>query len=551
MNLVKWFRKNNTKVMAVVVILLMIAFIGGSSLTYMLQSNRGGLKETVAYFADNNKITRQDIYTASNELDILKILGANQMLPRLQVPLFRNTPDLHGFLLSELLFSEQKISPASVNELKRIIRTNQYRITDTQINDIHKQTVPSTKNWICLKNEARRAGIRVKEEDVGQFLGQAIPQFFNGGTYSQVIGAVVNKYGITEQQILTTFGHVLSILQYAHWICSGEDITIRQIMQTMAWEEESVDVEFVEFNSSVFAENQESPSEEQKIEHFEKYKKYLPGEISDDNPYGFGYKLPDMVQLEYIAVRTEDVEQIIEPIGQDELEEFYERYKKQLFTEDELSDPNDPSSPQKITPYSEVAGMISKQLRQDKIQSKTQSIIKEAISLTETSLQDMNETELKNLSNEQFIEKAGDYKAAAENLSQKHNIEIFTGQTGLIGPIEMQNDEYLAPLYLQSPGYNPVTLAQVVFAVGELAAPVLRPVGLDLDLAAVVVGAAPRAPGRGRATVRRDRWRATAGLWCAAGAVVARRCGPGVGRVPGPGTAGRQRSLRDPTGMLC
>ncbi len=29
MNLVKWFRKNNKKVMAVVVIVLMIGFIGG------------------------------------------------------------------------------------------------------------------------------------------------------------------------------------------------------------------------------------------------------------------------------------------------------------------------------------------------------------------------------------------------------------------------------------------------------------------------------------------------------------------------------------------
>ena len=37
MSLVKWFRKNNTKIMAVVVIVLMVGFIGGSALTSLLQ----------------------------------------------------------------------------------------------------------------------------------------------------------------------------------------------------------------------------------------------------------------------------------------------------------------------------------------------------------------------------------------------------------------------------------------------------------------------------------------------------------------------------------
>jgi len=36
MNLVKWLRKNNMKVMAVVVIVLMVAFVGGSALNYLL-----------------------------------------------------------------------------------------------------------------------------------------------------------------------------------------------------------------------------------------------------------------------------------------------------------------------------------------------------------------------------------------------------------------------------------------------------------------------------------------------------------------------------------
>ena len=126
MNLVKWFRKNNTKIMAVVVILLMVAFIGGSSLSYLLQP--GMKNQTVAYYADNIKIKTQDIITARSELDLLKMLKANILLRMLPVQMFQDLPDLHAFLLGELLFAEQRISPEAVNVLKRIIRTNQYQI---------------------------------------------------------------------------------------------------------------------------------------------------------------------------------------------------------------------------------------------------------------------------------------------------------------------------------------------------------------------------------------------------------------------------------------
>ena len=66
--------------MAVMVILLMIAFIGGSSLSYLLQP--GMKNETVAYYGDNLKIKNQDIITARNELDLLKMLKANILLRR-------------------------------------------------------------------------------------------------------------------------------------------------------------------------------------------------------------------------------------------------------------------------------------------------------------------------------------------------------------------------------------------------------------------------------------------------------------------------------------
>jgi len=468
MNLVKWFRKNNKKVMAVVVIVIMLGFVGG---TYIQQLGRRRTMQhkTVAYFADNKKITNHDIYVlARQELDVLRMLRADQLL---------RSQDLLGVLLGELLFAEQRTSPALFNPIKQTIRTNQYRISDRQISDMYRRSVPSSVYWLLLKNEAELAGIRVQNEDVGKLLGQAIPQLFNGQTYSQRIGALIDQRRIPEQQILTIFGKLLAVLQYANMICSSEDVTSSQIMHVASRENETMDVEFVEFDSAVFAKTQSQPSEEKMAEHFDKYRKFVAGDASEENPYGFGYKLPDRVQLEYMVVKLEDIAPIITPPTHQEAEEYYQRNREQLFTEQVPLNPNDPNSPltERIKSYAEVAGAISDQLRKNKINSKTESILQEAKTLTEADLEDINDVELANLSTEQLAEIVGDYETAAGQLSEKHNVKVYAGRTGLLSPIDIQTDVHLATLYLQDYGYNPVELTQIVFAVDELAVSELAP----------------------------------------------------------------------------
>jgi len=470
MNLVKWFRKNKTKVMAVVVIVIMIGFIGGSSLTYLLQGGRRRHK-TVANFADNREITTQDLDLARQELEILKMLQADVLL---------RSQDLQGILLGELLFVEQRTSPALINHIKQTIRTYQYRISDKQINDIYRRSVPSSIYWMLLKNEAQLAGIRVPNEQAGELLGKVIPQLFNGQTYSQRIGFLINQYRLPQQQLLTIFSQLLAVMQYAQMICSNQDVTSSQITQAVATEQESVDAELVEFDSAVFASSIENPASSIEQEHFNKYKKFLPSNVSDENPYGFAYKLPDRVQLEYIVVRLDDVRTLITPPTNQEKEDHYNRKIQSAtgeFTEKVPSDPNDPNSPmtQRIKTYAEVTDTISQQLMNNKINSKAESILAEAEALTEAGLQDMNDTELANLSTEQLAKIAGDYKTTAEQLSENYNIKLFTGRTGLLSPIDMQTNEYLARLYLEGQGRNPVSLTQIVFAVDDLAASELGP----------------------------------------------------------------------------
>lgn len=464
MNLVKWFRKNNKKVMAVVVIVIMFGFIGGGTLLQQLSKRRIG---ALAHFGEKNEITDNDRLLARRELEILRMLRADALL---------RSQDLHGIFLGELLFSDQRASPALINRLKQTIRTNQYRISEKQINDIYRRRVPADIYWLLLQNEAQNAGIRISNAQVGELLGRVIPQLFEGQTYSQLIGAIIRQQRIPEPQILTTLGKLLAVLQYSAIVCSNENLTTRQITQTASNEEERVNVEFVKFDSAVFAEKQDEPGADKIAEHFDKYKAIAPGTVSDENPHGFGYKLPDRVQLEYIAVKLDEVKTIVKRPTQDELGDYFSRNKEQLFTEEVPSDPNDPNSLpiRKSKSYAEVANSISQQLLKDKINSTAQNILQEARTLTEEGFADL-EIESTKVTTEQLREKAGDYKTTTAQLSEKYKIKIYTGQTGLLSPTDMQSDQNLATLFLQGYGQNPVRLSKVVFAVDELAVSELGP----------------------------------------------------------------------------
>jgi len=195
MNLIKWLRRNNKKIMAVVVIVLMFAFVGGSALQYLLQP-RGRAKSAYAYYGKNAKITPEMINAASAEIEILQALQANAVLQQ---------QDLRGILLGELLFSQSRGSQALMNQVMQMIRRNQFLISDKQLSQMYDRTAMPAVYWILLTNEAASAGIRVPTADVGGLLGRIIPQLFRGQSYPAVMNGMVSRFRASEESILEVF----------------------------------------------------------------------------------------------------------------------------------------------------------------------------------------------------------------------------------------------------------------------------------------------------------------------------------------------------------
>jgi hypothetical protein len=469
MSLVRWLRKNNKKLMAIVVIVLMVGFIGGSSLTYMLRSSKN-YSDVVATIYDSRKVTQYDLALAAREMEILQILGAEKILQMPQISLLQ-TPDLHAVLLGELLFSERSGSPEVISSLSQIIGTNLYRISEKQINDLYNRKMPISYYWYCLSREAASAGIKVSNEGAGQILGQVMPAIFNGRSYQQYMASIVNSQGMPESEILAIFGKLLAVLQYSHLVCDQESITSLELKHLSKSQSESISVELVKLDSELFVKTQQEPDEGTMIGHFNKYKSFFAGQVSDQNPYGFGYMLPERVKLQYIILKLPDVSKIIKAPTQDEMESYYNQNKSALFSEEVRKDPNDANSPMitRVKPYSTVASIISKQLTQNKINSKAQSILQDARTLTEAGAADYNDTKLGKLSAGELKNISGDYQAVAVQLSKKYDIKVYSGNTGLLSAKDMVNDKNLSILSFSNPtGSIPVSLVDMAFAVNDL-----------------------------------------------------------------------------------
>jgi hypothetical protein len=475
MSLMLWFRKYNKRIMAFVVIALMIVFTIGPALDY-LSARRSGVNRVVAHYKDNQKITSTDLAWAQKQLELLRMVGASAIL-RPQDPRYVPTQDLQTVLLGELLFAERATALETIGRIRQLVNRGSYEISDEQINDIYAREYSANIYWLMLTKEARSAGLRVPASAAREQLKLIIPRIVEGATYERAVSEIIRREGVSEEQVLETFGELMAVLEYGRTMSSILDRTSQQNLHEAAWNEQTIDAEYVLFDSGIFAEQARRPSGKQINEQFEKYKGYFAGDVNEDNPYGFGYKWPARIELEYIAVRLDDVAAAVARPTQQETEEFYQQHLSQSpIAYMAPSDPNDPNSQmvQKTRSYAEVAGTISRGLYLQRVDSKAEQILTEAKSITEVNLGEIEGEKIK-LTDEQIKSRSVDYEKTAAQLSEKYKLKVYAGKTGLLSAADIESDPNLRMLYLGGSGYLNMGLSRMVFAVDKLKAGVLGP----------------------------------------------------------------------------
>ena len=458
MSLVKWMRKNNRTIMTIVVIVIMLGFVGGVGLQQLLRRAGGGKGEVRAYYLDDKTIRGMDIFQANNELKVLRSLFAGEMLRRRQ--------NFKSRLLGELLFPDSQSAAMTRLQMYQAMAQGLLDVSGAEIDAFFNQVGGrSDIYWILLNAEARRAGCVVSPSQAREELKVLIPRMIEGASAAALMRNVISNYRLPEDEIMRIFADLRGVMVYAEIITNSEAVTTNEIRAVLGRTGEKLKTEFVQFAAADYLEEQTDPNQEPLRVQFETYKAYEQGRASDENPHGFGYKLPDRAQLEYIIVRIADVAELIERPSQDDMEKYFTD-NIDRFTEEVQVDPNDPDSRiQRVKNYADVAGQIRNSLINERKERLANLIINDALELADAAFVNL---EMDKATSADFKAAAVGYEEVASKLSQTHNITAYTGKTGMLSINDLAGDPHLGMLAMEGQSQIPVDLSKLVFAIDEL-----------------------------------------------------------------------------------
>ena len=169
MHPIKWIRQNQTKLMAVFVILIMIAFIMPTLLSQLAKPRSGGPTKAMWYYGNGKSINFNDIKQAENELTAMRNLYVDRF--------FVSQRDLSFLLVGHLLFPETAQGAMVSDGIKGIVAQNQLHINSVRIDNFFEQARARPQLfWILLRAEAKNAGCAVSPQRAGEILNILIPR---------------------------------------------------------------------------------------------------------------------------------------------------------------------------------------------------------------------------------------------------------------------------------------------------------------------------------------------------------------------------------------
>jgi len=458
MHLVKWIRKNTSKIMVFVIIFAMLAFVVGQfGLRMIFELMGGGNNQLIATYEDKQKIKSPDFLQAQSELTVLRMLMADRLL------LSQSGGGFSGPLLVSLLFPDSQFSSEIASQMKQAVQQGQLQITQSELDEFFRQQPERPEIlWILLKEEAKRAGCVMPDESAQQTLRYAIPQMTNNQIdAAMLVSGIISNNNLSEKQILRIFSDLMAVLSYANDVMNSQAVTINQVKAELGRSKERLDAEFAKINAEPFIDENAEITGEQFQQQFEKYKAVVSGNPTQDNPFGFGYMLPKQIQLEYMIVLMDDVQKQIEKPTAEALEEYYSR-NIDRFTTSVPSDPNNPESERitKTQSFAEAQASIQRNLESEKTNTLANIIFNDIKAGTETGFETVNFDEA---SVEQLQEAAGDYVAVSKQMVDKYQVPVKTGKTGWLNRDALSQDKILSTLGLRR-GQQYLRLSDLAFA---------------------------------------------------------------------------------------
>jgi len=327
---------------------LMVAFLLPAA--FFRSSGKNTTENFAATFKDSKgkevKITQGMLEAAENELKALQSLRITEFYLVLQdssVPqniraILQNT--LQGMMgigqgpvkvANLLLFSNQNSDLRSTNfmqqsrnELLRKADVSNW-VDDPESLTFLKESIQqlagveakdSAFYYILLAQEAQQMGIRPSLDAVDKLLElRNLQRLFN--LPNPTIADILKNCNLRETgQLKMAVANYIAIVRYCDLITKTLYISEPQLKKSIRdqIQQNNISGTYVTFPGSQFRELVEEPKLEELQEQLKQYKTSEPQKVTEENPHGFGYRLPDRVKIEFLMIDLDQVQKGIENV---------------------------------------------------------------------------------------------------------------------------------------------------------------------------------------------------------------------------------------------
>ncbi|HSI36973.1 MAG TPA: hypothetical protein VK986_25530, partial [Tepidisphaeraceae bacterium] len=316
--MIKYFRKNQKKAMAIFGILLMIAFalpIG------MGQMNRGGGGDRAAGTVLGKPVTYNDSVRFKNEWRALREhygpMGLALALG--SVPTGESALVVQGLTNARLRQAASEIirNYGPTPQLWQILSQSQppqMRAIGDAVYvgaGIFEQIEANEDAFMLLVREAEANGIGADDETITAILAAEM-----GGQAPPDAGTPEGREYQNRRALLRDFLKVIGSARRAATVAKVSQPLRSYLMGTQA---QQLAVNVLEFDAKDFLAQAPAPTEDEVKAHFDKYKD--KDAKADETP--FGYKIPNRVKFDAIAISADEVKKAIKPVQGEDVAEYY------------------------------------------------------------------------------------------------------------------------------------------------------------------------------------------------------------------------------------
>ena len=327
----RFFQRNQKKLLAVFGAFLMVVFI----LPTTFNSNRGARENPVVAYLGDEKVRASEFGQARADWDAVR---------RVAIP----------------VGPFQQISYARL-----------------KLGRVAMEIEQSPELFLLLQKEALRQGIRIAPDRVDN-----LAQEFD----------LRGNANAEEKERLRHAAEAFLLVQTLHdRVMDNVKVSEPRVERQLALDEQEVRLNLVELRADTFEKSAAAPTPQEVQEHFRRYANVLPGQpataaaTAPSSPgaaagsLSFGYKYPDRVKLQYLAINREQVRQAVKKGKSDydwevAAQRYYQTHQREFpVTTQPTSSPLGPASPlaalpSTTRPFADVKDQVMERVLQPEVE---------------------------------------------------------------------------------------------------------------------------------------------------------------------------------------